>query len=183
MKYSIVLMSAGILAFSAVQPAEAGSLITNGGFETGNFSGWTQSGSMDPKYTAVSNARPRSGQYVAWLGPIGTFGYLSQSVSTIVGQSYQLQYFLRTDGGTPNQFDVAINGQTVSIASNVVGSAYVQHLINFVGTGNDNLKFGFRHDPWFHNLDDVSVTPVPTPALLPGLIGMGIAFYRKRQKS
>ncbi|HIK44195.1 MAG TPA: PTPA-CTERM sorting domain-containing protein [Leptolyngbyaceae cyanobacterium M65_K2018_010] len=30
-------------------------------------------------------------------------------------------------------------------------------------------------------VDDVSSTPIPTPALLPGLIGMGVAAWRKRQ--
>jgi hypothetical protein len=179
---TIAIVGAGLLVFSPMSKAEAGNLVNNGGFETGDFSGWTQSGNTDPLYTGVRAVNPRSGNYAAWLGPIGSLGYLSQSVSTIVGQSYQLSYFLSNDGRTPNQFEVSINGKQLTTAQNIVASAYVQHLVNFVGTGNDNLQFGFRHDPWFHNLDDVSVTPVPTPALLPGLIGMGIALYRKRKQ-
>nr|WP_277874268.1 PTPA-CTERM sorting domain-containing protein [Nodosilinea sp. FACHB-131] len=39
----------------------------------------------------------------------------------------------------------------------------------------------FEVDNIAYRTEFPSTTPVPTPALLPGLIGMGIAAYRKRK--
>lgn len=53
----------------AIQPAQSGSLISNGGFETGSFSPWqTNSGGGKGPFVIKLSSVARSGQYYALLG-------------------------------------------------------------------------------------------------------------------
>lgn len=67
-------------------------LLTNGGFESGDTSGWT----LEAGGTAVvgtSLPDPQEGDYrLALTGGLGTFRGLSQEVATIPGQMYQLMF-------------------------------------------------------------------------------------------
>jgi hypothetical protein len=182
MKTSLMAAAgAALVTFGTVGSASAASLITNGGFETGNFTGWAQSGNLGFTSVVSNPSGANSGNDYASLGPIGSLGYLSQTLSTIAGQSYQLSYYLFSDGGLPNAFQTLLNGATLAIQTNIPSQPYTQYSFNFVGTGSDEVKLGFQNNPGFLRLDDVSVTAVPTPALLPGLIGLGVGMLRKRK--
>ncbi len=67
-------------------------LITNGGFETGDFTGWAHVGGN------VDGTNPYSGNFAAIFFPPG--GDLQQSVATTPGASYTLNFFL-AHTGTP----------------------------------------------------------------------------------
>ena len=81
----------------------AGNLVANPGFETGDFTGWTTGGNFEA--TGVSGNfdgfLPNSGNFFAFLGPVGSDGTLSQNLATTPGQSYTFSWFLGSDGGTP----------------------------------------------------------------------------------
>jgi hypothetical protein len=135
-------------------------LIVNGGFETGDFTGWTLMGSTT--YMTVGTGHPHNGRYAADLGPVGAESFLLQSFPTTANSSYTLSYWLSNDGGTPNQFEAYINGTVVPGSQIVDGGAipYTQYMFTFVATGTTTeLKFGVRNDPAFLHLDDVSVMP------------------------
>jgi len=110
----------GIIAMGGAQSAQA-DLVVNGGFEDGtggvagptihgSFYGWTQSG--DTSFTVVNSDAPNSGQYEAFLGPFG-LGYLTQSLATTAGTSYELDFYLKNTGGNPNEFLVNWNGTSL----------------------------------------------------------------------
>jgi hypothetical protein len=86
----------GVLLFVFFLPAAHADLITNGGFETGDFTGWTQSGWL------IDTTNPNSGVYDASTGCAGasctTVGnanaaYLYEDVTTTVGTKYTLSFF------------------------------------------------------------------------------------------
>ncbi len=170
----------------------AGNLVMNCGFETGDFTDWTRSGNLG--FTGVTNGSveglsAHSGSYFAFLGPIGSDGFISQTLATTAGATYQLQWFLGSDGGTPNDFDAEINGVPLFSQTNIpsTGATYTLYAESFVGTGSDALTFSFRNDPGYLALDDISVTPalaaVPEPTsvvLLLSLIALaGVALRRR----
>jgi hypothetical protein len=134
------LLAAGAtLAIALSSPAISADLITNGSFETGNFSGWTLSnvgGGTAPVVIAYNQA----GNY-----PVGAFGEaipatvaggsyaayfssdtanpdtLSQSVDVVAGQTYALSfdYYVPQNGyNNPNDatLSFAVNGSQVGSA-------------------------------------------------------------------
>src|SRR5207302_790086 len=86
-------------------------VIVNGGFETGDFSGWTLSG--DSATTFVDTGFAHSGSYAAFLGEIGDLGSLSQTFSTTLGASYSLTFWFAGDGETPSEFAAILGGMTL----------------------------------------------------------------------
>lgn len=150
-------------------------LVQNGGFETGDFSGWTLGANPFPG-NFVTNGNyffsPNSGSFVALLGqqglPVGT---LSQTLPTLTGQPYLLSFWMNSpDGVVPNEFQASWNGSRILDLVNlqavpVAGWTNLQFIVTAAGAGSV-LQFGFRDDNSYLGLDDVSVVPVPVPSFL-----------------
>ncbi|HLJ93427.1 MAG TPA: carbohydrate binding domain-containing protein [Gemmataceae bacterium] len=141
-------------------------LIKNGGFETGDFTFWTQYGNLG--YTGVDSTDVHTGSFAATLGPIGSLGYLSQTVPTTPGQTYTLSYWLAhpypdwlaPDPDVPNEFQVSIGGTTVSDQVNLGNFDYTQFTATYTATGfTTTIRFDFQEDPAFFYLDDVDFEP------------------------
>jgi hypothetical protein len=79
-------------ALSFVQPAKA-NLITNPGFETGNFNGWPAVSGFLLAQGTVFGVPPHSG---SWQAFTLVSGILGQSVATTVGQSYTVDFWAAT---------------------------------------------------------------------------------------
>jgi trimeric autotransporter adhesin len=153
------------------------SLVQNGGFESGDFTGWALVGSTPGSggiYNGVMNSywgllNVHSGSYGAVLGDIQVAS-LSQTLSTVPGQYYLLSLWLdNPTSGTVQQFNV--NWNTNSAATNTLFSIVnppafswtnLQFLVIATGT-NTILQIQAESDPNYFGLDDISVTPIPLP--------------------
>lgn len=166
----------------------ADQLIVNGGFETGDFTGWTINDVSFSMY--VDSLNPvHSGTYSAQIAGFD-FGpdTLSQTVATVAGQSYALDFWFWQDTGTPNGFIVDWNGTVIySETDYTTAPEFREFQFNVVGTGNDTLTFTTYNNPAFAYIDDVSLVgpaAVPEPSSLAllslGGIGLGLRAYRRR---
>jgi hypothetical protein len=139
------------------------SLLINGDFEAGDFTGWTQLG--DRSFTGVGG-NPHGGHAAAFMGPTHGEGFLAQTFTTNPGDSYTLNYWLEHDnfsGDPNNSFHAMIDGVDIpgSVLSNAAPFGYTQYTFTFTAgpSGTTELKFGFREVPALFHLDDVSVDP------------------------
>jgi len=141
-------------------------LVSNGGFETGDFTDWTLSGNATNMFVTGSPIFVYDGNYSAGLGAIGSLGYLSQTVPTVSGQSYVLSFWLENaNGGLPNEFNVSWNGNIIYDQTNLPPFNWTNLQFTNTATGTSStIQFGFRNDPQFFGLDDVSLTPTATVA-------------------
>jgi hypothetical protein len=153
--------------------AGTGELVANGGFETGDFSGWSESGNVAPlSYGPQTFITPNaeSGQYAAGLGSVGSDGTLGQNIQTTAGQHYTLDFWLANASGGPDDFTVKWNGQTLLALNDTPAQGYTEYTFGVVGTaGTSNLEFDARQDPSHWSLDNISVTAAgsPPPASAP----------------
>ncbi len=180
----VVLLS--LFAFASSASAE---MITNGGFETGDFTGWTTGANSFPQYIVTNPVH--SGTFAA---QIAGFSFnpntLSQTITTTLsGQSYDLSFWRYQQGGGPTvSLDVLWNGNSIFSELNPPFASfniYQQFMFHVTGTGNDTLTFVSANNPSFTYLDDVSLTqsvPEPTCLTLFGLGSVGLVVYRRMRR-
>jgi hypothetical protein len=169
---------------SAALTAHA-NLVTNPGFETGTFSGWTQFG--DTSFTGVAAGAPyaHSGTFGAYFGPTGGDGGINQTIATIAGFSYTVDFWLSNDDSQGNNhMSASFAGVNLLTLVNAPPFAYTHYTMNVTATSSSSLlNFTFYNPPAYYYLDDVAVNVVPEPGTL-GLIALGalglVGALRKR---
>lgn len=144
-------------------------IVSNGGFETGNFNGWT----LNASSTQVGklSGLVHSGTYGAELGQPSAPGYLSQSLPTTAGQSYRLSLWLHNPinsiGATPNAFQILWEGAAIYDATNLPFGSWSNLVFDVTASASGSLlQFGFRDDPYYLGLDDITARPVALPHVL-----------------
>lgn len=168
-----------LIALAIATPLQAG-LLSNGGFETGSFLGWNQSGNLS--FTFVESPG-YSGTYAAVFGPVWDSGFISQPIPTVVGQSYTLSFWLSSGTGAPNRFDALWDNTAIPSLSllNATPFAYTQFSATVVATGTTStVGFGFRQDPSYWYIDDIELVANPEPGTLGLLVG-GLALIGLRR--
>ena len=87
--------------------------VSNGGFESGDFTDWTQFG--DTSFSGVDTFAPHSGTYAAFFGPVGSPGGIFQTIETTPGRDYTIDFWLMNEAdafgsATPNFFSFNWDG-------------------------------------------------------------------------
>jgi hypothetical protein len=173
-------------------PARAGNLLNNGGFDTGDFSGWTMTnpgdtyvGLASPGYPGFA---PENGLYLAYFGTSGHQTTLSQTFGDVAGTVYTLSFYVEggaLQNGEINTFDVTMDGTTLLNLSQLNKLSYDEYTYTFTGTGSDTVAFASQNDNNYFGLDDVSVSSVaPEPAswmlLATGAVALMVCWMRRR---
>jgi hypothetical protein len=184
---SVAAVGSALVVLGFAAPASA-NYIVNGGFETGDFAGWTvNANNTHVEPSGFDGLTAESGSYFAALGNVGGLGTLSQSFADTPGDALVLSMAVFSDGGTPSEFAVSYDG-TILVDSIALNSSRSNIYFYVVGTGLDTLTLYERNDPGYIGLDNVGVSAaVPEPEtyamLLAGLGLLGYVARRRKQKA
>jgi hypothetical protein len=168
--------------------AQAHDIVVNGGFETGDFTAWSNLG--DPLYSGVDGNAPQSGSYAAYLGTGNAVTRtLSQTLSTNAGEFYDVIFWLQNEADVlgnagPNSFAFSWGGvdQPLGLGPNAPAFGYTQYEFNLQATGaSTTIQFTFSQLPAYWDLDNVQVIPEPSSLALAGL-AVGLAAAQRRRK-
>jgi hypothetical protein len=181
-----------IVALLMLSPAAANAnLITNPGFETGNFSGWSPYAYGSEQ---VSSANPNSGQYEA---RIYNYGWITQTVNVTPDTSYKLSSYLYMpqDGGEASISITFYNSSGTSSFQQertwerIPGSQQYEKietdwLVAPSYTAYAKVKCSVASAGSYIDFDDVNLEVIPEPAsillLLSGLTGLfGLGLKKK----
>ena len=187
-KKMILVAAMALLTISVQLGTANASPFVNGGFETGDFSGWNVD-SINNWAIVLNSGTQHDGNYEAQLGTYGAAGILSQAFDTTVGQGYTVSFWLANDiKDSTNVFQALWNGavQNITALNPILASDYTQYQFTATAANTSSeIAFNFLNDPSVFHLDNVDVAPVPEPGTIVLLSAglFGLCVYGKRRNA
>ena len=197
---TLLALAATAAALALAGQAAATEYVTNGGFETGDITGWTEVGDWSTPYNFVgidghnSLHELHEGNF-AGSGAAG----VAQTLATSAAGNYDVTLWFYDSGGgnddTSQLLQVLWNGQVTGQVTGVSVSdgGYQELTYHVVGLGNDLLTVQGYSSSGYNFVDDISVVEgqavvtapgVPEPAswalMISGFGLAGAALRRRR---
>ena len=173
--------------------ASSANLITNGDFQTNDFTGWNTTNAVILPNLAVTTVPPPSpGGTLGAAFAAGAldFDIISQTFATVPGAVYDFSFFYQPVSDpamTPNnEFIAFFNGVNLYDNKNTISGVITQTFTVSATTNLTTIEFRGRNANGADYLDNVSVTRVPdngSTALLLGVAFAAIVMLRRARQA
>ncbi len=135
-------------------------VVVNGGFETGDLTGYSSSGvSVDPLFIG--------GEFGNYSARLSGSGFLEQDPTTVAGQHYIVSFYVAGDAdANSSSLQVFWDGAQI-LSQTDVTPGFTKYTFDLVGDASDpttQLFFSFGTDGTGLLVDQISITPTPGPA-------------------
>ena len=148
------------VAFGSITEDAGPSLAVNGGFETGDFTGWTASGPV-VELDAIGGD---FGNYTVNLA--GSGGSLEQDIATVAGQHYVLSFYVAGDAGGGNESFTASWAGAQLVSTTDLAFGFTKYTFDVLGDGaTDHFVVNYATDGSGIHFDQFSLSPTPGPAV------------------
>jgi hypothetical protein len=162
-------------------------LVVNGGFETGDFSGWIATpASSGSSFYVDQYHLPNSGSYSSIFSATSFLDdRIKQTLATSAGQQYTVSLWIRDVVDPHNRLAVFWEGNYIIQQSPTNTNGQWVHLTQTVtATANGSiLELGGYDIEGYISIDDISVKPVPEPTTLITISAGVIALLRRRRRN
>jgi VCBS repeat-containing protein len=132
----------------------------NGGFETGDLTGYSSSG-------VFVDGLFLGGEFGNYAARLSGTGNLKQDAVTVAGQHYIVSFYVAGDADASSN-SLQVKWEDALILSQTdVALGFTKYTFDLVGDGNDAtmmLSFNFSTDGSGLLVDQISITPTPGPA-------------------
>lgn len=180
---SVRLVSIACVAACGLAATAHANLVVNGGFETGDFSGWTVTTAPAGSNLNVYAGQAFDGNFAAsFAANGGLYDGIAQSLATTAGQEYEITFWVNNLGIENDSLLIDWEGATV-LNLTPLGTgleSWEQITLTVLATQNGS-SFGIRGFDAQSGigLDAVSVVAVPAPGAAILLVG---AVGRRRRR-
>ena len=170
--------TAAVVVLDDVSVVQDPAILANGGFEFGDFSGWTaQAAPSGSSFSVVNDAAAaHSGDSYASFDGAFSSDRISQGFPTTPGHPYELSFWINNPVSGNDHLRVEWNGIIVYDRTPLDVPAGVWTRVSIPVTAastTSTLRFSAFDLPSAMRLDDVELTPLPAPLILNGSFELG----------
>ena len=177
---------AALVAAAGLSAVASADLVTNGSFETGDFTGWTVTNAPVGSNLTVA-AEGYQSPFAAYFQGTGP-GYdaISQALATSAGTEYTVSFWILNFGVGDDSLIIDWEGAEVfnetPVGAPLESWSFVSFNV-FAAQNGSEIRFrGFDGNAAFA-LDDISVVAVPAPGAIAGIAALGLAGGRRRRRA